>query len=243
MSNNTYALYCQTEGNIVYANSPSVPTQCPNNIHHIINTSTITQVHNILGLHIEEDAAFTGKNVRFEGFQFGTINASNTGTINISYQYPKGITILRFYTITSNDQEDDVIQAYINKDVKVGDTTVAHNISDTIINVPSGASIFKVGYNLILDDGVNSEDLGQVINVDGDNITVENACSYNFAIGTDIKISIHFAKNFTLGPSGNYETGASISNFNLPLNSTITVEYTNNGGSAKNPKFFMEYFY
>lgn len=241
---NIYAVYCKTKKRVVYATGDNPPSICPNNQYHVIDPNTIKQVNGIVGMQLEEGKDYTGQNVKWRGFNFepADIEPGQTSTKLITFPY--NITIMKWILVTSDEQEDDVIQAYINKNAEIGRTEQIISIGTNIIPVPSTTvTKLKVGYKIVLDDGINFDNLGEVIAINGNNITTQNNTSFAFSLNTAIRLQVHIAEDFILGPGQKYEIGDSVNNARIPANYAYTIEYTNNHNTTIRPKFYLEYFY
>lgn len=102
--------------------------------------------------------------------------------------------------------------------------TTTYNVSGTVI------SYLKLGFRVTLTNGVNSEDIGYVsnINVTDGTITTNGATQYNFSAGspTYVQLSVMFMDNVEFGPGMQYSVGsAKLGSSYVPANTIVKSVY------------------
>ena len=116
------------------------------------------------------------------------------------------------------------------------------NVSSTVI------SYIKVGFNVNLTDGINSDNIGDVIEINSDTSTIiVNGApqhNYNDTSPTYVQMSILYMDNVKLGPPMNYPIGeAKIGSSYVPAGTIIQSKYINNSNVDKKLFAYIEYLY
>ncbi len=121
---------------------------------------------------------------------------------------------------------------------------------NTTINVNSTVTTYtKVGFNINLTDGTNTDEIGIVVSIDTVNgtITVNGAPqhNYNYTTPTYVQMSIVYMDNVKLGPAMNYPIGQSKTGSSyVPAGTIVLSKYVNNSADIdKNLYAYIEYLY
>lgn len=243
-----WKIYCDTEKAYTYGYSDEIepPSYCFNNQDHVVSTHPILleKIYNN-NQRIQEESRETGGHFKCYGYKIDC----PTGTSTHDYTYDNPISALSISFVTTSDHQDDELSVLVGPDTTIGSLTVgvtigvtSFNVSDTVIEHA------KVGYNISLYDGVNTDDLGTITYVDKINstITTTNGTSYGFSAAspTYVRITVTVVDSFIFGFPGRYEIGKDkIGGSYVPTGTIIRVKYVNNGGTSKTfyPKIEMLY--
>lgn len=258
MSTNTFikwSVYCTTDNKTVETlgylpETDGVPLACPENNTHTIRVNSQKKIDTIYNnaVRILEETIQTGGNYRMESISLD-VDANTTGTKNIIWPYDVSILSSR---IQSEDiHKNDIMNLYVAPNTIIGTLTSDANIGDTVLNVSSSVlPILEVGYLITLTDGVNTEIVGDCINIDTENsqITISNPLTQSFSSSspTYIQMSIHVLRNFELINSWLYVAGDDkIGGMGIPKNTPVSFTYQNNStsGPAKHVSIIINYLY
>lgn len=241
-------IFCDTEQtNVIgFTNSEQHPELCFNNTTHVISQipTLINKISNnnvrIIEEYKETGGYFQAKSVKF---------VCPVGVSTHDLVWPIPISVLSLSFITTDDHIGDTISNIVAPNTIVGAITSDVNTSDTVINVSQTViDYINLGFFINITDFVNSDNLGRVTFVDTINntITVETPVTNTFlaATPTYIQMSVKTIHDYTIGNPGKYVIGKSkIGGSYLAANTTIRVEYTNNGGSSKDFFTTIEFLY
>lgn len=245
-----YRVYCNTEGQDVFGWYESEPTFCPNSTSHSYDSSSITIVDELseTRVKIQEESTPTGGRFRIKTVGFNIAPGPDVDTeYSFSFLYP--VTLLSNSMITVDSQKGDIIDGYVSPGAIIGDISTDVSIGNNVINVGQTVidNIF-VGALMELDDGVNINNLGDVIAIDKINkqITTEFATMNAFlaATPTYVKMSVHMFDQYEIGPAGKYSSGeATIGGSYLPTGYPIKLIYTNKSSDPKRIVIQIDYLY
>gem|GEM_PF-5316972 len=194
----------------------------------------------------EQKILVNGDNIRLETLKVST-NAGNTSTTNFSWPYD--INILSSTSLTKSTMVGSTIDWYVGP-TTIGAITANVSINDTVINVsPTVMSYINIGYYLTLTDGITSENLGQVIDIDTDNsqITVETAATsgWNATTPTYVQMTVYFVRN-AICPQIDTKISigrAKIGTSHFPANTMLTCKFTNNTLVNHDMYSYVEFMY
>jgi len=243
-----WRIRCDTDDKYEYIWDEDKPTVCPANNTHTIDATKTSIINKVdeNSIKIREETILTGGNFRCTTKSID-IGPSEVVTEDFTWKIPISIFAISF--ATKDIHEGDSINVIIapettvgllNSDVNIGETVLP--VTDTVVNN------VMLGYNITIDDGVNSEKLGEVIDIDTVNntITVENATTNNYlaVTPTNINICVCMMKNYTIGPAWNYSIGESkIGGSYIDKGTIVRVKYTNNSTDTKKLIVQIEYTY
>jgi len=246
---NLYRLFCFTENTLVTVWNETTPTACPNNNTHTIDTNSITIIDSVSEDQVLIDNGIPGR------FQMCTmvfnVPAGNTGDVyteDVSFPFDMDLLMATFYL--GPEMVGDTFSVIVAPNTTISVLAAAGTAGDTtLILDPSvfSAGLIIKGIYISISDGTTTQGLGRVIAYDSTNytITVENALNQNYALGSQIMMSIHLVDNFRVTESG-YRVKIGNKGFNssrIPANTIIRFAYMNSGTSAKTLNFILEYNY
>lgn len=245
-----YKIYCTTEAKNVFTWSETTPTACPNNTAHTINSSSISIVDESGPdeIFIREESTPTGGHFRAETVVMD-IAAGPDVTTTITRSWPYPISVLGFSVAVGAEHEGDVLHIYAPENRIIGALTSSINPTDTVIPVSQTViDNIAIGFSVKLDDGVNSNDLGDVLSIDKVNntITMQTAAVNSFSASspTYVKITVCRVKDFELSKPGIYNIGEKkIGGSYFPANEVAVVKYLNKSASLKKLVIWHEYLY
>lgn len=236
-----YRVYCNTEDKYEYIWNDILPTICPSNVAHTIDTNTISIIDTLEtnSVNIIQESIITGGNYRTEGKKI-VIQANSTTTQEYSWQYNISALTITFYT---GNNENDILNCFVAPNTVIGALTNDVVISDTVLNVNSTViDNIKVGYQIV----INNEFIGECIEINKINntITSNNAVTQNYNTGTYIQMTVNPIKDFILKSNTLYEFARkTIGSSSIPANTIIKLQYQNTTNEEKNLFFSIEYMY
>ncbi len=242
-----YQIYCVTEAQYVYEWSETLPTTCPNNTAHTIDTNSITIVETLGVPRVLVDNNVVG----YYQASCVTINVGTgaTGTVfTQNFSFPHDIYLWTGEFRSTASMIGDTFSLFVAPYTTIGYLTVGGVTGDTVLHV--SPIIFTSGYivggiNLSITNGVTSSDLGRVadLNSVGGTATVEFGLPQSYSPGALVQFSVCIVRNqyidsgerrFIYGAKG-------FSTRKIPKNQTIRFVYTNNNTLDKMMVFNLEY--
>lgn len=195
----------------------------------------------------ESDNANTGGTFQAKGFEFDIQANTDIQKFDISFPFP--ISLFSAEWIHKPGMDGDKADFIINPDTTIGTITSDVSIGDTVINVSQTVvDNTTVGRELKLFDGTNTDDLGCVIAIDTDNltVTVEKAATQNFTFEnptTYVKQNIYMVKGIFMEDYSMVQLGKDVVGGSyIPANYVLRLNYHNNG-TAKKFRIILEYKY
>lgn len=246
-----YSFTCNDEGvskQVWREESDPVPTKCPDDTSHVINTTSIRIVERVEenNVKVQEETIPTGGHFKALGRKMD-IAANETKTKDEVFPFDISAMAIEFTSDSSNQGDElqlvigpDTIIGTVSNDVTSGDTVI--NVSQTVIDYVS------IGYNINLFDGVNTSDLGRVTAVDKDNLTItaETAVDQSFSsvMPTYVRMSVYTIDDYTIGKPGRWTIGESkIGGSFIPAGTVVRIIYKNNENASKEFISQLEYLY
>lgn len=237
---------CNQEGIVFVVTCHTLPTHCPNDINHTIS---IMETHNIESIRIKEEFLQDGQiptNGYFKCQGFSETCIANSVTEFVySWLYPISPTVIKLNVRSIH--QGDKFDTYIAKDTTIGVITSNLTIGTTVLPVSTTViNNIKPGFLCKITDGVNTNELGEVLSVNTTNntITITTPPTNDFNTNSFIKMTIHNIKDFYLYDTGPFIIGDSrIGSSYLPPNIPITLSYTNNSETNKVFNWVVEYMY
>ncbi len=246
-----WEIYCTTERQPVYGflnEDYGSPLACFNNNNHLIGYKKKIEI--IKNAKVETITKLTPSHDRYrmESIKINDIAPNSIKTVDATW--PIDASPLSFNLIVTNRHKGDTCVIDIEPDSVMG--SLAEGISGGVTNVIS------VDNNVILDahlsfycsitDGINTEDLGQIIDIDYQNntITVENTPTYNYSVETPtyIRKTIRYIGPYELSDPGTITLGGVKQGLSLiPRNKIVRITYTNNSSLTKDFYINFEYLY
>jgi hypothetical protein len=250
-----WKIYCTTENAFVEGWSETAITTCPNDTAHTVNPDSVSEVEVIspTSVNIIQGAAPVGSlsTTPVGGFYRLVCKAFDcpvSVTTNNTFTFPFPVALTGAYIPVSSDMKGDFFNAYAAQNVNVGTITAAVAISDTVIPV-SLTVIQNVypGRKVRITDGVNTTDFIEIVSKDTNTneITLTSGITFAFALGSLVKLCIHYVKDMEFTEPGMYKIG--VSNVNgtyIPTGIPITLSYTNSSALVvKRPSIMLEMLY
>ena len=240
-----YLVPCLTEGiNVITDFRSSVPTVCPNNNTHTIDASGIMALDstslNIITIN-ENNQIPNGGFYRADCFEIAVTGGTGTVT-TYDISYPYNIGAYSTTLLLSSDNIGDTLNIIGYPDTAGSIITIELGTGATGLNV-SLAAIFNPGFYVSITDGVNTDDLGEIITVDDVNniLTVSTPTVNSFGTGSVVLFGIPRVKNCKFCNTNNIDLGFSkIGSSGLLANHAVRLLYTNSSGTAKTFNFIVE---
>ena len=169
------------------------------------------------------------------------IPVGNTGDVIIhDISFPADILLwqIDIYTDGTANGNGDTINMIAGPDTIVGVITVDANISDTVLTVSSTVLEYvSRGIDITISNGVNKNELGYITAIDKINstVTIKNALTNNFTIGSVICLNVHTIKNLVITELiKEYSFGKKgFRGKQVPANTIMRLVYTNNANLDK----------
>lgn len=241
-----YRIYCTTEQGYTYTWSDVLPTTCPNNNQHSIDSATITIIDTVStnAVQIIQESTPTGGHYRAESKKI-TVSANSTQYFDYSWPYQLSVLTVKMYT--SPENENDIVNSFIAPYTVIGVLTDSAAEDDTILHVNSTVTDnIQKGYRVYLFNGVTSTPVGECITIDkvAGTITLDTQLAGPHVSGTYVQMSINNITDFVLKGNTVYSLAEkTIGGSSIPANTVVRVEYTNNGNEATDFFFAFEYLY
>ncbi len=245
-----YRLYCETDSQFEYSWAEEEPSLCPTNSNHTIDLTSISIVDQRSGniIKIQEERIPTGENFMCESHKITCATGPNIVSSK-SYTWPFPISVLELQFVSNQIHQGDSVEVKVAPDTITGILTA---------DCPTGATGITVsqtvidntmkGYHLNLFDGVNTEDLGRVKEIDNTNnkinIEIPTTKSFSAATPTYVRQTVYVVKNYEIGLPQRYKIGeGKIGGSHIPENTQVVVEYTNTTSTSKDFYSQIEYLY
>lgn len=169
-----------------------------------------------------------------------------TGETSVKTSFPYDIVLLGGEFHCKDENVGDRCQFVINPDKIVGVTDAIVSNGVTFFDIPTNVLpyMFK-GFNLTLTDGTNTDELGEIITINGNTVTVENATTREWAIGAQIKSEYYMVPHIRFDAPGTFEIGKNSNSGNfLPAGTELEFRYFDENGLTKNVVicFSLEYY-
>jgi hypothetical protein len=224
-----------------------MPTVCPNNNTHVIDSNSITIIEEISSNNvniIQSEPGFTNGTYRIEGFSI-TIPANSSAYKDVSWPY--NIAVMTMILQPSTENIGDTINAYAGPDTTIGVTTETLGQNVSVINVNSTVlKNIQLGFTVSVVNNSINVNMGQCISIDSVNsrITCDTISSQNIGPGSYIKVSKHIIKNITLVTDNIINmANKNVSSTSFPANTIARLVYKNNSNTAKTFYYNAEYAY
>lgn len=241
-----YRIRCTTDNKYEYIWDDTLPTTCPANAAHSIDSSktTIVDRRSQKIVEIKEETTPTGGFFMCETLP---ISVDASATTSFTYTWPIPITVLMVGFTSAAENEGDVMSLSVAPDTTIG--TLTSNIGTGVSTLDVSQTVvdnIKLGFHATITDGVNTNQLGRclAINTVAKTITIETSTTNSFNTNSLIKMTIYMMKNYTIGPAWEYEIGNSkIGGSYVPAGRVVKVVYENKTNVAKTLVPRLEYLY
>ena len=193
-----------TNTNVVHYNLwyPNVYTSCPtNDPNHTWQESIVLAKVTNSNVMIVNNSINTNGNYRRQEFRMD-IPAGPDSEIKVAYSmtFMYNVRIVNCAFHPTADNVNDRFSLYIVPPTPVGTVTTAVSSGNNVLMTNTAITALKVGMEVVLDDGVNTQNLGEclAINYNTQTVTTENAVANSFAPGTFVIIKVPVGKNITV---------------------------------------------
>jgi hypothetical protein len=239
-----YRLFCTSENTNVYTWNRIIPTVCPNNNTHQINTESISIVDTVSNLNVNiVQATGTGESYKCYSYML-TIPPHQT--VSQTYSWPINLNVMTINFTTREEQFGDIIQCFIAPKTTIGVITQNIQIGDTIFHATSTFTKYlKVGYFVQVTNGSQIILLGTCTSVDIETNTFKTDTPANLAMtaGAYLQMTIHNVR-FIIGHADSTHLATKhLGSSYLPANIKVVFEYQNNSDTERQFVFYFEAFY
>jgi hypothetical protein len=228
-----YKIYCNTENSFVEGWGESSPSTCYNDSTHSINLNSVQEIDTVNNSQVKiiEDGVKVSRNVKVVHIEFENVEANQSQTKIYTFRYITSMYSYKFATDDTN--KGDSITIAIDPNSPMGLITQDITTGDTVISAPLPLVLYgSAGFNVNISDGVNSDDLGEIISIDKVNntIEVENPAQHDYsAIDTTAYMTYYNMRNMKIGPPQMYAFGEDIiGGASVPVGTNVHFTYTNN---------------
>lgn len=238
-----------TKENVVHSDnwSPSIFDHCPrHDSNHTFRISIIiTSVSdNIITL--TSDATNTRGRYRNQDVIFDVPAGPSTGyPIASTKSFPYNTRFVSYEFTPKPENIGDSLSIYVAPSAPVG--TLTQNVSNGNVLRVSNSIITKIeiGMEVLLDDGVNTQNLGECLSIDVQNqtITVEEPVAFSFSSGTFVTPRFCIAKNHDIPNTNVIKLGGRVpGNRFINTNLSIVLCYNNTTAVPKTVHIRTEMF-
>ena len=233
-----WTLFCITEACNVLATQKNIPTVCPNNSAHTIQTTGMTY-------EIEEGVSALLDPTKNQGYYSAKgINFSCGANTTTTYDFsiPYDIILLSGTVLSEDFNQGDNLTILMTPDLPVGGVTANANIGDTIINIsPTAVTYFCKGMCVQFGDAVNY--IITNINIVNSTMSLSTPLTSAYPAGSVTYRNIRLLDNITLSSSSNLMLGTqNPSHTYVPANYIFRFLYTNNTSVVKTLNFLLEHY-
>jgi len=231
-----YLVPCLTENDLIKTGYKlSLPTTCPNNFNHEINSAGIIMIDK-QGLHnakINQDSGIVNNgHFRVDPYLIN-IKSDDITQYDISYTY--NIETFSIFLHVSNDNLGDELNIVSHPNQEVG--YLVEDIKTNVLFLTVNSIQFlNPGFLLSISDGENINDLGEIISIDNEKniIGFTIPTINNFSSGSKILITICRVKNFIFNKVANFQLGLSrLGSSGLKAGNIVRIIYKNNSNTEK----------
>lgn len=228
-----YKIYCITESAYITGWSSTSPTTCFNNTTHSVNTNSVQTIDIVENsqVKIKEDNLVIPRNYSMKSIVFNNVEALTSQDQYFKFEIPTSMYSFSF--IADDTNKGDYLSISANSDTVLG--LIGANISPGARTLVAPAALLLYGYlgfNLVLTDGTNTDDIGiiTIINKITGVVTFNIATTHSFSsTNTLVKMSYYSLKNYQIGAPGRYPFSEDIvGGTSIPIGTNVKFTYTNN---------------
>ncbi len=195
---------------------------------------------------IQEESSDKKTNGRFKSKGFSITSLANTtSTHDFSFNFDIAPLVVKFKT--GEMHRGDFFDMYIAPGVIIGAILAPVSIGNNSFTLTASSFHYLgIGYRVSVTDGINTNDLGEVIGIDYTTnvVTTSDTFDNNFTAGSFVKMTIHTIENYPITEPGDHNPGDSkIGATYIPKNQIIRLVYTNNSNNDKIFAWNVEYLY
>lgn len=243
---NKYRIFCNTENKYTYSWDDTLPTKCPTDGSHTIDTTTISVIDtiNTSTVNINQENVPTGGNYRAESKKV-TIAANSTQSFDFVWPYPISVLTMTFFA--GEENHNDILDTFVAPDTIIGVVVAQGNNGDTVVHVNQTVTDnIKIGYRVNFTDGMSKTFVGECIAIDKQNgtVTLDTPLATAVMPGTYLSIAVNNVKNFILKSGTKYELARkTIGASYVPTNTLVRLQYQNVGEAETDFFFSFEILY
>lgn len=236
-----YRIFCNTESVYTFTWNDSLPSTCPNNSQHSIDTGTITIVETIQSndVNIIQEKTPTGGNYRTESRKI----TAQSGVNDIDLSFPYGVSVMTISMYPTSENTNDIVNVYVSPNTNIGTLLEDVSANENTLKVSSQVfDVLNIGYRVYIDSVV----LGECISMDRstNTIVLDSVIPQSFTTGDNVQMSINNIKNFILLGDVQYDLSRkSITSSYIPANTIIRISYNNLSNNTKYFYYTFEYLY
>lgn len=245
-----YKVYCSNEQQYFTFWNKTIPTNCPNDYRHKIDAAETIKLDTrnleIQPVYIQQEGSATNGSYRYKCIKF---NCNSNGETEHDIIFPYPVTILQAETQTNETHRGDKLDLYfvtsnnilgtLSSNLPVGDSNLF--VSNSVVNNMAN------GFECIITNGSNTENLGEVINVcpHSNLISTEYCSSNEYNANSYIKYRLPIIEDMWITDPRTYTVGQKkITGSSLPANTYLQMHYSNSSpNSNKELIVSLEYMY
>lgn len=239
---NHWQVYCITEDKFTYGflDGTQTCTACFTDSSHTINEESISIIdtikQNVTLISTNDNSKINGDYVNI-CYDIDITSGVNTVTIFTSI-YPYEIGILSFYMDISPDNIGDKFDLIVRPNSNnvnngfiglLGGNVVTDDIE---IDIGGLSVYFKIGYFLIITDGVNKDEI-EVKKIIGNVLTLTTGLTHDYNTGSYVSFNLKRLRNYTMATSGYRTVGNFLRISTFPIELEAVVIYTNKTANTK----------
>lgn len=240
-----FKIYCLTENTYISGWSIHSPMVCYNNNTHVVNLNSVqllsTLDSNIVT--IKEDKIPISRNTRI--VQIALENIYPGESLSVEYIFPINMSMYLFDYSTGLNNISDNLSIHANPDTVLG--LIGSDIESgdiTFIGPPALIAYASIGFHLIFSDGINTDNVGMITDIDlnTSTVTIENPTNYAFsASNTLVSMTIKVFDKLILGPVEGVHTYGEkiIGGAAIPKGTVTRYIYKNNSISGDPVSLFI----
>lgn len=197
----------------------------------------------VVEVKLKQEYIKTQGNYQIQGLTINT-PANSTSTSNFSWRYP--ISIMATKVHVPNKCDGDIMDGKIALPIPIGVTTQPIAPGDTSLHVsPTVLQYMNIGYVLKVSDGVNTDVVNEVYEIDQQGAVISVCCpfTHGFAPGAAVYFERTVVKNLVLYDGMHMTLGDSTGGIPLPPDIPITVTYQNKHDYDVSLTFYIEHLY
>ena len=243
---NKYKIYCNDESAYVSGWSTEEPDKCYNNNTHSINVDSVQLLETVSQktMSIQEDMIDINRNTWIKDISI--LNVAPGATKTVDYIFPFPTSLYSFTLAVDSTNTNDNLSIIANPDMTMGLLVSNIGIGANSLYAPS-TLIDNVtpGFYLTITDGVNTNDLGLITDIDKNTsmVSFQNPTTKAFsATNSLLKTTIKVFNNARLGGAGVYKFfDDAIGGSPLITGTVARFIYTNNAALLGPTKSFTVY--
>lgn len=227
--------------------NPEIYDHCPvNNPNHQFQRTLIMATVSDSNVMVANRTLQTSGRYRDEQFDFEISAGPNSDYVPVTpVVFPYNVRIAYYSFIPSHDNIGDSFSVYLKTSVPDGTLTTFVNSGKLLIVSASVINKVKLGYEIILSNGIETQKMGECINIDyvTSTITVENDVLFSFDIGTIVSSKIVLSKDIKIMSDNAIKLAGDVpGNMFIPAGMIIQMEYKNISSLPKSAAFRSSMF-